>query len=430
MLKFFKLTLLILLFFISKEGYCQFGPPPGWFSQQSSVTSILVSVNFTDNNTGYAVGYNGVILKTTNGGSNWNQQTSGTSNNLKQCSFVSENVGFIIDAGSLILNTTNGGSNWNQQISGTTNSLTSISIVNDSIGYICGLNRTLLKSTNGGNNWNSLSFLDSLNFHSIFFINSSTGWISAEDPTIIFGDSALIIFKTTNGGGNWFQQFSSQREYTPFQQIQFTDSLNGWMVLQAYAIDFSFIYKTNDGGNSWTYYPLGPNGGYSIYFINKRNGWAAGIQNRIYNTNDGGITWNRPNLLPSFSYTSIFFSDSLNGWTFGDNGVILKTTSGGVLTNFTNSSTEIPDKYFLSQNYPNPFNPTTNLEFGIAKLGFVSLKVYDVLGNEVKTLVNENKTSGNYKIEFSSNNLPSGIYFYSLIMNGNIIDTKRMILLK
>ncbi|MBK7255727.1 MAG: T9SS type A sorting domain-containing protein [Ignavibacteria bacterium] len=162
----------------------------------------------------------------------------------------------------------------------------------------------------------------------------------------------------------------------------------------------------------------------------KEKGWAAGIQNRIYNTGDGGITWNRPNLLPSASYTSIFFIDSLTGWTVGANGVILKTTSGGVLTNFTNTSIEIPDKYFLSQNYPNPFNPATNLEFGIPELGFVSLKVYDVLGDEVKTLENEIKPAGNYEIEFDGSHLSSGIYFYSLLIDGNIIDTKRMILLK
>ncbi|MBS1553263.1 MAG: hypothetical protein JST15_14465 [Bacteroidetes bacterium] len=76
------------------------------------------------------------------------------------------------------------------------------------------------------------------------------------------------------------------------------------------------------------------------------------------------------------------------------------------------------------------------MEFGISKLGFVSLKVYDVLGNEIKTLVNENKPAGNYTIEFDArdarqgSNLPSRIYFYTLLIDGNLIDTKIMILLK
>lgn len=86
-------------------------------------------------------------------------------------------------------------------------------------------------------------------------------------------------------------------------------------------------------------------------------------------------------------------------------------------------------QYRLEQNYPNPFNPTTHLEFEISKLGFVSLKVFDVLGKEVKTLVSEIKPAGFYEVEFDGSNLASGIYFYKL-ESGNFIHTKRMILLK
>jgi len=94
--------------------------------------------------------------------------------------------------------------------------------------------------------------------------------------------------------------------------------------------------------------------------------------------------------------------------------------------------TNIPYKFSLSQNYPNPFNPTSNLEFGISNPGFVSLKVYDVLGNEVAVIVNERKNAGTYNYQFSTVNyqLSSGIYFYSLYVDGELIDTKRMILLK
>ena len=94
-----------------------------------------------------------------------------------------------------------------------------------------------------------------------------------------------------------------------------------------------------------------------------------------------------------------------------------------------NISSEIPDKFELSQNYPNPFNPVTNLEFGISNLGFVSLKVYDALGKEVKTLVNENMNPGRYKVDFNGSGLASGIYFYKLSIGG-FSQTKSMILLK
>jgi hypothetical protein len=90
---------------------------------------------------------------------------------------------------------------------------------------------------------------------------------------------------------------------------------------------------------------------------------------------------------------------------------------------------QIPLQYTLGQNYPNPFNPTTNLEYAISELGFVSLKIYDMLGKEVKILVNETKTAGKYTVSFDGSNLPSGIYFYK-IKAGDFNQVKRMTLLK
>jgi len=89
----------------------------------------------------------------------------------------------------------------------------------------------------------------------------------------------------------------------------------------------------------------------------------------------------------------------------------------------------IANSFELHQNYPNPFNPSTNLEFGISDLGFVSLKVYDNLGKEVAVLVNGYLNSGNYKYTFDASNLASGIYFYKLSTDG-FTDTKRMTILK
>ena len=92
------------------------------------------------------------------------------------------------------------------------------------------------------------------------------------------------------------------------------------------------------------------------------------------------------------------------------------------------------EKFYLAQNYPNPFNPSTKIRFTISDLRFTILKVYDVLGNEIATLVNEEKPAGEYEVEFSSHsgegrNLSSGIYFYQL-RAGSFIQTKKMILLR
>ncbi|MEO8210354.1 MAG: T9SS type A sorting domain-containing protein, partial [bacterium] len=92
-------------------------------------------------------------------------------------------------------------------------------------------------------------------------------------------------------------------------------------------------------------------------------------------------------------------------------------------------SNSIPDKFSLSQNYPNPFNPVTKLEIGISDLGFVSLKVYDVDGREVATLVNEQLRPGTYEVNFNGSNFTSGVYFYRLV-TGDFIETNKMILTK
>lgn len=92
------------------------------------------------------------------------------------------------------------------------------------------------------------------------------------------------------------------------------------------------------------------------------------------------------------------------------------------------NSTE-PMEYSLNQNYPNPFNPATRIDFSVKEDGLTSLRVYDMLGREVGTLVNEQKSAGTYSVEFNGSNLPSGIYFYRLT-SGNFTETKKLILLK
>lgn len=145
----------------------------------------------------------------------------------------------------------------------------------------------------------------------------------------------------------------------------------------------------------------------------------------------------------SVNYDSI--PSAFDKWNFGENFTI------HVIDNPVNVPEEIstPKNYILNQNYPNPFNPKTIIKFRISDFGFVSLKIYDVLGNEVATLVDEYKSVGNYEVEFNVGtsqdlSLPSGVYFYQLrvqvpdqkdsyagINSGQeIIHTKKMVLLK
>ncbi len=113
-----------------------------------------------------------------------------------------------------------------------------------------------------------------------------------------------------------------------------------------------------------------------------------------------------------------------DGWYVDDIGILIYT-----IPTFSGDDVVAVTKFELEQNYPNPFNPSTSIQYAISSIQFVSMKVYDLLGNEVANLVNEEKPAGNYKVDFDASNLSSGIYYYRLL-TGSFIDTKKMILLK
>jgi hypothetical protein len=120
----------------------------------------------------------------------------------------------------------------------------------------------------------------------------------------------------------------------------------------------------------------------------------------------------------------------------GNYEIYYKRNTNANISAVEDDQTNIPDHFILDQNYPNPFNPSTNIQYAISNRQFVSLKVYDILGNEIATLVNEEKSAGVYEVEFEANghsgnvrNLPSGVYIYQL-RAGDFISTKKMILIR
>jgi len=114
---------------------------------------------------------------------------------------------------------------------------------------------------------------------------------------------------------------------------------------------------------------------------------------------------------------------------YGCTGAIINGVQYGVILEVENHEKNIPSEFHLLQNYPNPFNPATTISYSLPTTSFVTLKVYDVIGNEIATLVNEEKSRGIYKIEFNASNITSGIYFYRITTN-EFTQTKKMIILK
>ncbi len=125
------------------------------------------------------------------------------------------------------------------------------------------------------------------------------------------------------------------------------------------------------------------------------------------------------------------FKDKLNVRSVNDTMLIGKQVwlAGTTTVVSVEDQANAPLQFSLSQNYPNPFNPNTSIQYAISSKQFVSLKVYDVLGNKIATLINKELAAGNYEVEFSGSNIPSGVYFYRL-RAGSYSSTKKLVLLK
>ena len=175
--------------------------------------------------------------------------------------------------------------------------------------------------------------------------------------------------------------------------------------------------------------------GYTLFIFRlKILGWAVGNGGTILKTTDGGDNWTQIPKFTNGDLQSVFFISEDTGWITGGYGIILKTTNGGVTFIEDELIDVAPTNYSLKQNFPNPFNPITKIRYSVPQSSNVVIKIFDILGNEIESLVNEEKPAGVYEVDFNSHsgvvrNLPSGIYFYQLRAD-SFIQTKKMILIK
>lgn len=392
-----------------------------WYVQQSGTNYALKSVYFTDINTGYACGYN-TVLKTTNAGVNWLNMT--LQGNHQSVIFADMNTGYLAGDSGKIFKTTNSGANWITQSTGTVNNLSTINFYNSNTGIAAGYGKTLIKTTNGGSNWFSVSSI-------IWEVDFFSSEIIDENNYYVTGTDSYII-RTTNGGANWISY--TMGEVNPLFTVEFINQNTGF----ATGCCGMFLSTTN-GGVNWIdhfYLSLGFTF-HSLKFMNSLTGFCSGSNGMMYRSTNGGLSWDSTVTTTDETLYSVQMVNNTTGWAVGGYGTILKTTNGGgpgFPIGIEPVSGIIPREFSLYQNYPNPFNPTTKIKFDVESKGRsekakIDLTVYNLLGVQVAGLVNTELPPGTYEVEFEGSGLPSGVYYYRLLIGG-FAQTRKMVLLK
>lgn len=400
----------------------------GWFQVYSGVIQNLNAVHFMNASTGLIVGDDGIILRTTNYGFNWTVvplQPPIADSFFDVYFDIGTDAHMVSDSGG-IYRSTNSGLNWVKQTSGTNLRLNGIFFIDGNTGFVAGNSRTALYTTNDGSVWN---MFPATPVPVNFFDPGSEPFAGV----VILGGESIpsggTLQRTTNMGMNWITDYYGPNK---INTVVLQNSNTGYA-----AGANGMILKTTNGGTNWNpqVSPIPVEiVSLSLVSANPLTLYGCGLDGAIIKTTNGGTNWFTQLSPVPHSFFDVYFIDEYKGFICGSDGTILMTTTGGV-TFVEQKNTEIPNEFILFQNYPNPFNPVTNIKFQVARTAegkwqtAVRLIVYDALGREIASLVNEQLKAGTYQVDWDASNNANGVYFYR-IMAGDFISTKRMVLLK
>lgn len=462
--------------------------------QQNPMQGYLSDIFFFNGNNGWAVANNNkAILRTTDGGASWNFQSGvtvtksyvtkqSTSGNIGNpfCLHPKNKNGVFILSGTVLRRSLDKGETWvtlNGSVPGSschsffvntvdtnlmiasmgssggrvivstdygttwTNSINPINLTsygmplevdpnNPNTVYLAPDNAPLRVSTNWGANWTLLSGGEAGGI----FRSPCDVIIQFDNPnTIIIGDGTTgsgsgKVWKSVNGGMNW----ALINTVTGSEIPMISNTSQDVNLLYHTTWSSGSFWKSNNMGTSYS--NLNQSG--SLWATDIAKDDPTAVTYDQYGTNtylslDNGATFTQYAATSSPAAGVVFMDKATVLYQHGS-GVCKLNITYNVTPVVSNGqiSSEVPATFGLKQNYPNPFNPTTQIKYDIAKASYVAIKVFDVLGNEVATVFNGNLAAGKYSADFNASNLATGIYFYSLSVDGQKIDTKKMILVK
>jgi photosystem II stability/assembly factor-like uncharacterized protein len=439
-IKYFVLLLGIILTCLS-NGYTQ----SGWVSRESGTTTDLWDVFFVNSDTGYAVGgnmatgYQGIVLRTTDGGITWTSQDIPTNRALYGVFFTNDSTGMAVGQDGMILRTTDCGETWTSLEIETPTFLMGVFFTDDSSGVVVGLRADtsrILRTTDAGKTWSPQEHPEVIGviayMSAVCFCDSLNGWVVGQKGAIL---------RTRDGGITWTKQ--SPVTYWPFFSVFSIDTNTAWAGHLG-----ADIYYTSNGGDTWTRQQTGiATSPWDIFFINNDTGYVVcGWCNTcgsecgsepepedgsfILRTTNGGDEWTiQKHDLTILGLYGIVFTDDSTGIIVGSGGTILTTKTGGITWIEDNRYDGMNRNSSISHSYPNPFNLATNIKFQISTSNHVTLKVYAVNGQEVATLVNKVMVPGDYEVTWDATSFPGGVYFYRLKV-GTLIESKKLVLIK
>ena len=280
----------------------------------------IYSLSFANENTGWAVGECGTVLKTEDGGETWQEQESQTTAWLESAFFINEQIGWAVGWNGFIMKTDDGGINWQIQNSGTQETLYDIYFVDELKGWASGGDKTVLKTIDGGQTWEIITSVSGQNtIYSIYFLDENIGWAVGS------GDTRLT---TDDGGDRWHPIAINPNFRGVFQYVEFVEDQTGFMFGARYdppgasksGKSVQTVLKTSNGGKNWDEYIISrwewgqsPYVIYSADFMDIEIGWAIGYGDRgsaVYETTDGGETWQLIREYPEIELTAIYATNS------------------------------------------------------------------------------------------------------------------------
>lgn len=378
--------------------------PICWENNKSTLEGNLSSITFFNDKFGF-IGANSQIYRTTNSGLSWQKTNPGIWGSVKKI-IILDSLNIWALSEFSVINSTNGGLSWNTLLQEWGIDYFNAIKIFDKNSLVILKNGKVLKSLNGGNTWQYIDVPELIDISNVFFIDNNNGWAVGYNGK---------LFSTNNGGINWTIHDSKTKNW--FRDVYFRNKNEGWIIGQN-----SFLF-TIDGGKNWVLDSRSPLLLLNQLVFKDNYGLIIGENGVVLVSTDFGKTWLIQNSGVSNNLLACRINNSNSMFIVGSDGVLLNNNSFLVTV-----KDEVPLNYSLLQNYPNPFNPVTKIKFTIPKSEQVQIKIFDILGREIITLIDEVKYPGEYEVLFDGSKISSGIYFIRFLSNSHSHTIKSILL--